>query len=431
MFSPQHKGYTTAMRFAPTQPTHAFLILALAVFSLITPLASQLNAQADTGTFYVPDTTSAELYKAAHAVWLPFAPNSNRSNVAELLKHLSFAEKQHRTPAVVSYFIPDRDLGQASSGGQASLTAYMAEHDKIRRELQRFKARTNLTPLVILEPDALAQSWSFIQAYPNDEQALFRLKERLHTLSVLVQQYRSIGCKVYLDAGHSDWFVGQSGINGLADLLTAAGATYADGFTSNISSRQWVSPEVSGFQRPWWKPWKNDPYSTPERTELPFATQVLKALQERNPQHRGAWEWVVDISRSGGNPMNRVYTLDADGSIITKFDGKRMSIGKWRKEADGLTWLYPYFGRSETINSLVEVQQYKWNAGSSTLTAPLWLDAENTLRAKVKPADVKTAGGSIAFKGLFIKPADECDGALGLPPGESRNTLMESYQKLQ
>jgi len=381
--------------------------------------------------YYRPDTASTTLYDAPHAVWLTRSPESRSSNMAEVTQHLILAKRQKRAPLFVTYFIPNRDLGQASEGGVNDITAYMNEHEKLRREMVEFKRQTGLTPRVILEPDALAQAWSALKATPDNEYLNTLFHERLSILRNVTTAYHIAGIPVYLDAGHSQWFIGKGGIDNLTDILLEAGAEYAVGFTSNISNRQWATGNLSGYNAPWFKPWKDDPYTAPQTNEYDFSRTVLQALQAKTPTKTHQWEWLVDVSRSGGNPKARAYTLRKDGQITTTLDGEILTIGPWRREADGRVWLYPFFGASSTITGLAQAQGYVWDESTLTLTAPIWLDPIYELRAKIKPSDISKQTSSANYEGQYLKPADECDGALGLPPGDSYSRLRGAYQKLQ
>ncbi|MCD2193054.1 glycoside hydrolase family 6 protein [Actinomycetospora endophytica] len=133
---------------------------------------------------------------------------------------VSQAKAAGRTPVLVAYNIPNRDCGQYSSGGAQ-------DDDQYRSFVGQMAAGIGGTKsVVILEPDALAQTLSKCEGEQGGREAL---------LSGAVKTLKGAGAEVYIDAGNPG-FVQDTGQ--LADGLRKSGIDQAAGFALNVSNFQ-------------------------------------------------------------------------------------------------------------------------------------------------------------------------------------------------
>src|ERR1700712_567597 len=130
------------------------------------------------------------------------------------------AKAAGRTPVLVAYNIPNRDCGQYSSGGAKGDDAYRTFI------LQMADGIGGARAIVILEPDALAQTLSKCEGEQGDREAL---------LSGAVKTLSGAGADVYIDAGNPG-FITDTGQ--LADGLRKSGIDQAAGFALNVSNFQ-------------------------------------------------------------------------------------------------------------------------------------------------------------------------------------------------
>ena len=162
---------------------------------------------------------AAELEKIARqpiAHWL-----GGHGNTTDKTRGIvSQARSAGRTPVLVAYNIPNRDCGQYSSGGAQNDDAYRSFVAQMADGISNTKA------IVILEPDALAQTLSKCQGEQGGREAL--LASAVKTLS-------GAGGEVYIDAGNPG-FVTDTGQ--LADGLRKSGIDRSAGFALNVSNFQ-------------------------------------------------------------------------------------------------------------------------------------------------------------------------------------------------
>lgn len=168
---------------------------------------------------------------------------------AAVSNYVNEAAAVNAVPMLVVYNIPDRDCGQHSSGGAANFEAYDAWIDDFAAGLEDDPA------IIIIEPDAIALN-SCAGSGRN-----IALNDAVNTIKNSCAQ-----CRVYLDAGHSNWVAPAD----MASRLTSAGVLNADGFSTNISNYNLTVDEAA------------------------YGAQVLAALG--NPTGIGQ---VIDASRNG------------------------------------------------------------------------------------------------------------------------------------
>jgi endoglucanase len=145
----------------------------------------------------------------------------SEGNTTEETKGIvSQARAAGRTPVLVAYNIPNRDCGQYSSGGASNDDEY---HDFVQHMADGLGGSK---AVVILEPDALAQTLTKCDGEQGDREGL--LADAVKTLS-------AAGGEVYIDAGNPG-FVNDTGQ--LADGLRKSGVDQAAGFALNVSNFQ-------------------------------------------------------------------------------------------------------------------------------------------------------------------------------------------------
>jgi endoglucanase len=145
----------------------------------------------------------------------------SEGNTTEETKGIvSQAKAGGRTPVLVAYNIPNRDCGQYSSGGAESDDEYRGFVQQMADGIGGDKA------VVILEPDALAQTLTKCEGQGEQEGREALLADAVKTLS-------ASGGEVYIDAGNPG-FVKDTGQ--LADGLRKSGVDQAAGFALNTSN---------------------------------------------------------------------------------------------------------------------------------------------------------------------------------------------------
>ncbi len=191
--------------------------------------------------------------------------------------YVNTARASNEIPVLVAFNIPDRDCGQHSAGGAPSFAAYDTWITNFANGLGDGPA------IIILEPDSIALNGC---AGSGRNAAL---SSAVTTISSSCSE-----CRVYLDAGHSDWVAP----NDMANRLREAGIANADGFFTNVSNFNATANETA------------------------FGQAVLNGLG--NPPGVGQ---VIDVSRNGNgsngewcDPTGRALgadpTLDTGNSVV-------------------------------------------------------------------------------------------------------------------
>lgn len=144
---------------------------------------------------------------------------------AEVDRILTLAASVHTRPVLALYAIPMRDCGSYSAGGLTA-TAYRAWIQQVAGAIR------GRGPIVVLEPDALAQTTCLTSA---------QLTERESLLRDAVQQLAAAGAYVYIDAGHSAWLTASEA----AARLLRVGIDRARGFALNTSNFGSTSSQVA------------------------------------------------------------------------------------------------------------------------------------------------------------------------------------------
>ena len=121
-------------------------------------------------------------------------------------------------PVLVAYNIPNRDCGGYSAGGAADSEAYLDWIEAFAGAIGERAA------VVILEPDSLGLVSCLSEADVTIRYSL--LQQAVAIFKTYAQTY------VYIDAGHSNWIEAVE----MADRLTQASISEADGFALNVSN---------------------------------------------------------------------------------------------------------------------------------------------------------------------------------------------------
>jgi endoglucanase len=170
------------------------------------------------------DPRAAEIRKsiadAPTARWLTETSQTTDKLTETVSRYVSAADNVHKIPVLVAYNLPDRDCsGGASAGGAANAADYRVWIDDFINGIGGQRA------VIILEPDALADSECLTPAKRGERLALFNY-------AVTGFRQRAPNADVYLDAGNAGWKPSGS----MAGYLNAAGVKGARGFALNVSN---------------------------------------------------------------------------------------------------------------------------------------------------------------------------------------------------
>jgi endoglucanase len=180
--------------------------------------------------------------------------------------YVNAAAALNQVPILVAYNIPDRDCGGASAGGASSSAAYQTWVQAFAEAIGTSQA------VVILEPDALADSWPAVNCFANQTQQT--QATRLSLLSYAITQFNTYApnALVYLDIGNSSWVPAAQA----AQLLISAGVADVHGFSLNVSNFQTDSQSIA------------------------YGNAINTALQQ---QQGFTKPFSIDTSRNGNGPL--------------------------------------------------------------------------------------------------------------------------------
>lgn len=366
-----------------------------------------------TPTLFIPTWTSSfKIYGQPHAVWLVrfTKVGDNQKLLNRVLKAAAHAQQN---PELVVYAIPMRDLGQASEGGFSNYADYLADNQLNAELIRQFVSSTGLHPVVYLEPDSLSLAVQYRRDQKDSPESLEIYAQRVQTIRSLIGLYQQAGAKVYLDAGHSGWFdYGLEDLQRIATALNKAGIDQADGLATNISNRQ---PVVA--------------LTAKAHGEARYIEHLLPLL---NRFAHKKLDVRVDTSRNGGPTQARQYYLAPNGLLIDNELPQGRQVGRWESDASGEIHFYPFFGKTRTLSRLTQKEKYSYNSRKNVLTAPAWLDPVGDVQPGAAPTDqIPTATARVIQHYRYIKPPDDCDGALNCPPGASKQDINASTAQQQ
>ncbi len=354
-------------------------------------------------------TRSYQLYGQPHAVWLDEYKRVG-INLPVLNRVLKAAAQARQIPELVVYAIPLRDLGQSSEGGFATYEDYLSDNQRNADLIQKFVNATQIHPVVYLEPDSIPLAVQYRRDHQDNAESKAIYGQRIRVIMALIALYRNAGAKVYLEAGHSGWFdYGDADIQRIADALNEAGIADADGLASNVSNRQQVTGVLPG-----------------ERTELHYLQRLLPLLDNARLDVR------TDTGRNGGKTTARQYYLHPDGLLIDNETPQGRLVGHWQTDAQDIIRLLPFFGKPKTLSRLTDKEKYTYDSRRNVLTAPAWLDAVGDVQPGPIPTDAPpTSVARVIQHYRYIKPPDDCDGALNCPPGHSKHDIKQETARRQ
>lgn len=363
-------------------------------------------------------TKSYELYAQPHAIWLD-ADDRVGANEVRLREMLDRAKVKKQYPEIVVYTIPLRDLGQSSDGGFANYDDYWKDNALNAELVGAFVKATGLKPRIYLEPDALALSVQYRVDNNNNAESMRIYAERISIFRKVIELYRRAGALVYLDAGHSGWFdYADENVDRIAIALNEAGIDQAHGLATNVSNREPLT-EAGATASPG------------GRNERHYLQRLLPRLNNKK------LDVVVDTSRNGGKTHARQYFLAPNGMLIDNetAGGIRTAfrlVGNWQKDATGDTLITPFHGKQKSLRRLLAKEKYTFNAEKSILQAPPWLDAVGDVQPGLPPTDRPPADVvGVIHRLRYVKPPDDCDGALNCPPGASKHLINVDTAKRQ
>jgi hypothetical protein len=369
-------------------------------------------------TVFVPTwSESYRLYGQPHAIWLD-QYDSIGANLPKLAKTLKAAASARQIPELVVYAIPMRDLGQSSEGGFQSYEDYLADNRQNARLIQQFNQSTGVHPIVYLEPDSIPLAVQYQRDQNGSEEARKIYAERIRVTQELIELYQQAGARVYLEAGHSGWFdYGEADLNRIATALNEAHIEKADGLATNVSNRQPVE--------------KNEKEEKSiaihgQKTEVHYLRRLLPLL--KNPK----LDVRVDTSRNGGGTQARQYYLHPEGLLIDNETPTGRWVGMWQSMPNGDIQFQPFFGKARSLSRLTGKEKYSYNSRQNILSAPAWLDAVGDVQPGPAPTDKPPAEVSdVIHHYRYIKPPDDCDGALNCPPGASKHAINQETHNRQ
>lgn len=144
---------------------------------------------------------------------------------AEVDRILTLAASVKARPVLALYAIPMRDCGSYSAGGLTA-TAYRTWIEKVAGAIR------GRAPIIVLEPDALAQTTCLTADQRIEREALLR---------DAVTRLAGAGAYVYIDAGHATWLTAAEA----ASRLQRVGIDRARGFALNTSNFGSTSSQVT------------------------------------------------------------------------------------------------------------------------------------------------------------------------------------------
>ncbi|MFN8614708.1 MAG: glycoside hydrolase family 6 protein [Vampirovibrionales bacterium] len=338
---------------------------------------------------------SYQLYQQPHAIWLADYERIG-INLPTLKQTLEAAEIQKKRPEIVIYSIPYRDMGQSSAGGFDTYPQYYADNRLIAETIRKFVKNTGLQPRIYLEPDALGHAITYRadRQFDKTSQELYQL--RITAMNWLIDLYNDAGCWVYLDAAHSDWFdYSDEQITTMAEALNASGISKAYGLVVNVSNRQ---PAIGGASG---------------RNEAHYLSRLLPQLRNKR------LDVVMDTSRNGGTTSPRLYYLapanngQSLGDLVDNELPQGRWVGHWELDKNKELWAKPLFGKPMRLSVITALDKYHYNEETRILKAPAWLDPIGDVQLGPKPTD--HTGLPLIQRFRYIKPPDDCDGALNCP----------------
>jgi len=212
------------------------------------------------------------------------------------------AAKARQVPIIVAYNVTERDCGLYSSGGAASIDAYLTWLGSMAAGIGDRPA------VVVVEPDAIAHALEGCEGLASPEERYRLLTEAIKILK------RQPATRVYLDAGNASWI---EDIDALAGALDASGIAQADGFSLNVSN-----------------------FETNEVTAA-YGLELSRRIESQGTPGRAPKGFLIDTSRNGAGPAD--LTDDGDHSNWCNPPGRRLGVAPTTdtglERVDAFVWI--------------------------------------------------------------------------------------------
>lgn len=187
-------------------------------------------------------------------------------------------------PVLVSYNMPNRDMGHHSRGGAKTDQIYLNFLHDFAQGIG------DHAPILIYEPDSLAHT-----THMEQSDAAWRLNLMNAGLQILTENCAAL---VYIDIGHSNWLTAQQA----ADLLDQVSNPGVRGFSVNVSNYR----------------------STSESME--WASRIC--------EYRPGDHFVIDTSRNGAGPWGNEWCNPPGRSL-----GEPPTTDTGNQQCDALLWV--------------------------------------------------------------------------------------------
>jgi len=234
---------------------------------------------------------ATEIFKSPSSFWYGDNPKKPKQHMEKSIRRLLNRAKP-QLPILVTYNIPNRDIGQYSKGGAKTRERYL---DFINRFA---KGVGKDSPIIIFEPDALPHSTLL-----SEEEQEWRLELMKEGLEILTNKCNGI---VYVDVGHSNWLQPEVVIELLDKIMNPK----VRGFSVNVCN-----------------------YRTTEES-IRWGKKICRLRKD--------WNFVVDTSRNGQGPLNNEWCNPKGAGLgdlpTTNTDFRKCDAYLWIKipgESDG------------------------------------------------------------------------------------------------
>lgn len=220
-----------------------------------------------------------KIFDYPQAFWYGDVGDELEGSIRRLLKR---AEPQ--LPILVTYNIPNRDVGQWSRGGAGNDDRYLEYIETFARGVG------DKSPIIIYEPDALPHSTLL-----STEEQDYRLYLMKQGLEILTNNCNGI---IYVDVGHSAWLDPKV----VVELLNKVSNPKVRGFSINVCN-----------------------YRTTEE-----CIRWGRKIRKYRPEDR----FVIDTSRNGNGPLDNEW-CNPQGRAI----GKTPTTDTDYKYCDAYLWI--------------------------------------------------------------------------------------------
>ena len=171
-----------------------------------------------------------EIFKHPQSFWYGDNPKKPKKHMEKSIRRL--LDRAHPyLPVVVSYNIPNRDVGQYSKGGAKTEERYLDYMERFARGVGED------SPIIIYEPDALPHSTLL-----SEEDREWRLSLMKRGLEILTNNCNGV---VYIDVGHSNWLPAKD----VGELLDRISNPKVRGFSVNVCNYRSTEESIKWGKR--------------------------------------------------------------------------------------------------------------------------------------------------------------------------------------